>query len=151
MRGRALSRFLRRAEGAAAIEFALIAPVVLIILAGTVNVGLRFLEQARLNQTTREVAQAAMFTSNLSVLTQLLTNALAENGIVPSSPPTVSLVCICPGQPEVRNCTTLDSASCAATGLPWALAVEVTAATLYQPLIGREPIPLASQVRIQIR
>jgi Flp pilus assembly pilin Flp len=147
----AVRRFLQRSDGAAAIEFALIAPVALILLAGLVNVGLQVREQAKLNQATREVAEAAMFTRNLTVLRQVLDNALAENGIAAGGPRQVRLICVCPGQAEIANCSLAQARSCTATGLPWEIVIEVSAGTQYQPPIGGSPVDLQSRMRVQMR
>ena len=97
-------RFWRREDGVAAIEFALIAPIVLILFVGMVNVGFRFYEESRLNQATRETAEAAMFTRNLTSLQAVLDSQLASLGRSVGGEPftgTVTLACQCvdPAQP----------------------------------------------------
>ena len=151
MNAAAARRFLRRESGAAAIEFALIAPFVLIILVGLVNVGLQMRQAAKLNQATREVAEAAMFTSVTSVLSAMLTKSLSDHGLTPSSTPRITLVCICPGETDKPNCTTAEAANCTSTGLPWGIVIEISAETLYTPLFGGSARTLTSQARVQIR
>lgn len=147
----AARRFLRRSDGAAALEFALIAPVALILLAGLVNVGLQVREQAQLDQATREVVEAAMVSRDITVLEGLLARSLAEHGITPSQAPAVDLVCLCPGQNDIPRCTISDARLCAATGLPWEIVIEIRAQTLYRPLIGGAGITLDSRMRVQVR
>jgi Flp pilus assembly protein TadG len=147
----ALKKFLSRTDGAAAIEFVLIAPILLLLFAGLVNIGLRVYQQSLLDQAVREAAQAAMFTQDKAVLNQTLNTALAGSGT--ASP--VAIICFCPAQADIRDCTVAQSASCPATGLPWEIAIEISAQADYRPLI---PLPgfdatavLLSTIRVQVR
>lgn len=158
MRRGAVRRFLRRADGTAALEFALIAPVLLILFAGLVNVGFRLREESRLNQATRETAEAGMFTRDLAVLRQTLDNALAELGTPTGGGAysgSVTLVCLCPGQADIANCSITQARSCTSTGLPWEIVIEVGAQVDYRPLIplvgGAASQRLQSTMRVQVR
>ncbi len=153
---RAVARFLRRTDGTAALEFALIAPVVLLLFVGMVNTGFRFHEEARLNQVTRETAEASMYTQDLDVLRQTLADAIADLGPSIGGTPyagSVTLLCTCPGQTDIPDCTVTQGAACAATGLPWSIVIEIRAAMDYRPLI---PLigtarSLESRLRMQVR
>lgn len=156
MNGKAFRQFLGRSDGTAAIEFALIAPIVLLLFVGMVNLGFRFHEEARLNQVTREVAEASMFTQDLDVLDQTLANAIADLGPSIGGVPytgSVSLLCACPGQADVPNCSISQAASCSSTGLPWEIVIEIRAQMEYRPLIPLigTSARLESTMRMQAR
>lgn len=148
--------FLGRTDGTAAIEFALIAPVLMLLFVGMVNVGFRFREEARLNQVTRETAEASRFTQDLPVLRQTLANAIVDLGPSISGQPytgSVDLLCICPGQSDIPACSPTQAASCPATGLPWGIVIEIRARMDYRPLIpliGSASV-LESTMQIQVR
>ncbi len=129
---------LRDESGAAAIEFALIAPVLLLMFVAMANLGVRAIEDARLNQVARETAEAALFTQNLTVLDTTLQAAISDLG-TPISGDTyagaVRLLCLCPGQAEIENCSTSQAALCPATGLPWEVVIEVNVQMNYRPLL----------------
>lgn len=148
---RGLRRLRRRQDGVAAVEFALIAPVLLILLGGAANVGFRYREEARLNQATRETAEAAMFTRDLTALRATLTEELAALGTSmggASYQGTVTLSCQCPDPAHPGQC----APSCG-DGKPSAIAVVIEANVLYRPLfplIGGERT-LSSTLRVQVR
>jgi Flp pilus assembly protein TadG len=147
---------LRRESGAAAIEFALIAPVLLLMFVGMANLGVRAIEEARLNQVARETAEAALFTQSLTVLDTTLQAAITDLGAPISGDTyagTVRLLCLCPGQAEIENCTTSQAVLCTSTGLPWEVVIEVDVQMNYQPLLpgfGTEGL-IASTLRVQVR
>lgn len=156
MTANAFRRFLRQTDGAAAIEFALIAPVILLLFVGMVNLGFRYYEESRLNQVTRETAEASMFSQDLVVLSQTMANAIAELGPSISGVPyggTVTLACVCPGQADIPNCTSAQAVSCPATGLPWEIVISIRATMDYRPLIPvlGSAATLESAMRVQVR
>jgi Flp pilus assembly pilin Flp len=148
--------FLGRTDGAAAIEFALIAPLLMLLFAGMVNLGFQFREEARLNQVTRETAEASRFTQDLPLLRQTLALAIADLGPSIGGQPysgSVDLLCICPGQNDIPACSPTQAASCPATGLPWGIVIEIRAQMDYRPLIpliGSGSV-LESTMQIQVR
>jgi Flp pilus assembly protein TadG len=147
-----LHRFWRREDGVAAIEFALIAPIVLILFVGMVNVGFRLYEESRLNQATRETAEAAMFTRNLTSLQAVLDNQLASLGRSVGGEPftgTVTLACECVDPAQPTQC----AGTCAGSSLPSAISVRIEASLLYRPLfplLGRT-VTLQSRMQVQVR
>ena len=151
-----LGQVLRAEDGAAAIEFALIAPVVLLLFIGMANLGIRALEEARINQVTRETAEAALYTQNLTLLADTMAAAITDLGAPISGTVytgAVNLLCICPDQSELVGCTSAQAALCPATGLPWEIVIEVTAGLDYRPLLpgfGQETA-LSSVLRVQAR
>jgi len=148
--------FWRAEEGAAALEFGLIAPVVLLLFVGMANLGIQELETARINQVTRETAEAALYTQNLAVLASTMDAAIADLGTPISGTAyggAITLVCVCPGQTEIVNCTPAQAALCPATSLPWEVVIEVSATLDYRPLLPGfgEAAPLDSVLRVQAR
>jgi Flp pilus assembly protein TadG len=151
-----LRQFVQAEDGAAAIEFALIAPVVLLLFIGMANLGIRAFEEARINQVTRETAEAALFTQNLTALATTLDAAISDLGDPISGTAytgAVTLLCICPGQTELVGCSSAQAALCPATGLPWEIVIEVSAALDYRPLLPGfgEETALNSVLRVQAR
>lgn len=159
MIGKGSRRFLRQDDGTAAIEFALIAPVILLLFVAMVNLGFRFLEESRINQVARETAEASMFTQDMNVLRQTMANAIADLGPSISGVPytgTVTRLCACPGSADIPDCSITQAATCPSTGGPWSIVIEVTTNMNYRPLIPLTPIfsteeALQSTLRIQVR
>jgi Flp pilus assembly protein TadG len=149
-------RFARREDGAAAIEFALIAPVILILFIGMANLGFRYLEEGRLTQVARETAQAALYTSDTAVLQQTLNTAILQLGSPLSGSNyrgTVIKICICPGSADIPNCTTSQARSCVATSKPWEIVIDVVARMDYEPLlpgVGAAQT-ISKSLRVQVR
>jgi Flp pilus assembly pilin Flp len=142
-------RFLQRSDGGAAIEFALIASfVVLPLLSGLVDVGLWLREQAKVNQVTREVAQAAMRTRNTDVLRELLDRSISKHGITPE---TKKVSCICPGDKKPK-CESLDPSKCATSSIPWQLVIEIEVVAEYHTIFNFWNLDLPeSKVQVQVR
>lgn len=152
----ALRVLLRRNEGAAAIEFALIAPVLLLLFAGLANLGLKALEEARLHQVTRETAEAALYTQDLDILDARHAAAIAELGTPFSGSAysgDVALLCLCPSQNPIENCSVAQATLCPATGLPWEIVIQVMAQMTYGPILPGfgSAETLRSVLRVQIR
>jgi Flp pilus assembly pilin Flp len=145
-------RFWRREDGVAAIEFALIAPIVLILFVGMVNVGFRLYEESRLNQATRETAEAAMFTRNIASLQGVLDTQLASLGRSIGGAPftgTVTLACQCVDPAHPTQC----AGTCSGSSLPSGISVLIQASLEYRPLfalVGRT-VTLQSKIQVQVR
>lgn len=151
-----LSRWRVEDQGAAAIEFALIAPVLLVLFVGMVNLAFRYMETARLDQVTRETAQAAMFVQDPTALTRTLNAAIADLGNPISGSVyagAVQLVCVCPGQAEIAGCSPAQALKCPATGLPWEIVLQISARMDYRPLLAGIGVaePIQSVLRVQVR
>ncbi|WP_430463488.1 TadE/TadG family type IV pilus assembly protein [Tabrizicola sp.] len=153
---RALKRFAKSQDGAVAIEMAIIAPVLLILLIAAVNLGAKIVEKARLDQATREVVEATLFTTNRLTLQTALNEALTKLGNPISSAPyagTVVSICRC-GSNQVQNCVPSSLSACAVAG-GWEVLFLLTASTTFNPIL---PIPnvfvseeISSQRTIQVR
>lgn len=149
--------FAASTSGAAAIEFALLSPLFLLLLVGMLNLGSQAFTQARLNQAVRETAEAALFAQDSAALRTVLRAALADIGVSTTTTPdamSVELKCLCPGSNPITDCTATQAASCAATGLPWELVFEIRAKIPFTPPLpvlnyGRKD--LTSELRVQLR
>ncbi|MBU9697526.1 pilus assembly protein [Rhodobacteraceae bacterium HSP-20] len=155
---RRLRQFLTETSGAAAIEFAILSPLFLILLVGMLNLGSQAFTQARLNQTVRETAEAALFTQDTAVLSAILRAALTDAGL-PTSGSTgavlVELRCLC-GIEDLAEalCTVQKTASCTATGMPWELVFKISTKIPFTPPLpieGYGPRELTSELRVQLR
>lgn len=150
-------RSWRGESGAAAVEFILIAPILVILLAAISNLSLRLLELARLEQVTRETAEAALFTSSQTALQTVLTRSIAALGAPYSGSAysgTVSQpLCSCTGQADIPNCTPAQALTCPSTGQPWGVKILITAQMDFQPLIPGFGTAerLTSTAQVQVR
>jgi Flp pilus assembly protein TadG len=77
-----MRRTLPRDDGAAAVEFALIAGVLFMLLFGMLQFGVAFWQVQNLRSATREAARVAAVRASTSVITQRLVDA--SNGSLPS-------------------------------------------------------------------
>lgn len=77
---RALDRFRADQRGVAAIEFAILAPLLVTALLGLADVGIMVADQMRLNQITRETVAVAMFQDDTDTLAQILSDQVALSG-----------------------------------------------------------------------
>lgn len=151
--------FLRDARGAVAVEFVLIAPVLLLLFVEMTNFGFRFVEEARLGQAAREAAEAALYTQDEAVVRNVLQAALTELGPPKSGSAYVGAVrrvCTCQGYADLvdASCTASAAASCPATGKPWAVLIEVKASMTFRPFFKTGILKsgtLQSLLRVQVR
>lgn len=85
----------RRDRGAAAIEFAIVFPLLFLVLAGIIDFGRAFFIQVQLANSAREGARAAVvLTGAATPAPAISARALAAVPAVPS--PTVGIVSACP-------------------------------------------------------
>lgn len=149
-------RFLINSDGAAAIEFALIAPIALIVLLGLADVGLWVREQAKVNQVMREVVQATMITRDTDKLRNFLAESLTRHDITAIQK---SVTCSCPGQEPKPKCEDLNPTACSTSSTPWPLFIEIHLIAQYQtifPLWGLyelsfDPPAPESRMQVQVR
>lgn len=76
----ALRRFCRETDGLAAIEFAILAPVLFFAFLAMVDIGLMIYEKLRLGQITRDAAAAAMLTQSTSNIAAAVQQAITVTG-----------------------------------------------------------------------
>lgn len=114
--GRRLWRFWVEEDGASALEFGLIAPVLVFGLIGMADVGLAVNERMMIDQALRAGAQSAMEDSGPEVVESILRATAEMNFTVaePSAPSTavalalgVTRFCACSAAPDAAvNCST---------------------------------------------
>ena len=131
--------FLRNKDGAAAVEFGLIAPVLVAVLVGVGTYGLEIIAYSKMREAVTTGAQYALTTSeNTSDITTIVNAAWDDK---PSSGATVSVTqrCVCAG--VTNDCST----TCAATGDYPQKMTTITATRGYTELGGQTKTLTASQ------
>jgi Flp pilus assembly pilin Flp len=140
---RALKRFAKSQDGAVAIEMAIIAPVLLILLIFTVNIAAKFVEQARLNQVTREVVEAVLYTSVIEDLEGSLKESTDKLGKpLTGAPEYQRYICACPADKDsvsTKSCVGYPGYSdfdsrCKASE-PNEVWFELAASVVFQPIV----------------
>lgn len=117
--GRQSARRTENDAGAAAVEFALILPVLLLIVLGIINFGYLFGQKLALNQAVREGARAAVVsTTGAGADPITLVRAAAQGSLIDDSP-TITLLGVDGG----------NVASCSGDGVGQSLQVKVSYAT----------------------
>lgn len=90
-------RVRARERGAAAVEFALVLPILVVILLGIVDFGLEMNSQAIVANAAREGARTASLGGTAAEATTAATNASGSLLNVSASNPTVTVACLKPG------------------------------------------------------
>jgi pilus assembly protein CpaE len=122
----ALGRLLRCGAGVSAVEFALVAPVLVIGAFSTADVGMAVHERMMIGQALRAGAQLAMTGASEADIREALQSVAAENFAVAWDGETgsdsllldVASYCICPGE-------TIQQVSCTANCISGASATQV--------------------------
>jgi Flp pilus assembly protein TadG len=137
--GRELRRFLGKhgIAGLAAIEFAVIAPLLVLMMVSTVDLGLGFYSAMQVQNAAQAGAQyAALHTFNATSISSAVLNATSFKGI--SASPSPIQFCGCPSK------TTVATATCGtkcADGTAAATYVRVSAKGTYTTLLPYPRIP----------
>jgi Flp pilus assembly protein TadG len=76
-----LSGFLRATSGAAAMEFAIIAPIMFFAFVAAVDIGFATYERSRLDQLARNGAEAAMLGLSPAEIEKVLAAAIAQSRV----------------------------------------------------------------------
>ena len=152
---RRLRRLLRADEGVSAVEFALLAPMLVFALLATVDVGLALTERMAINHVLRAGAQSATVAKDVSAIDQVLRTTASENFTVAAAgaagdDATLALraerVCSCAEQPGIAvGCSTTCAAD-APTQVFYALAGEKTYSGLILPRFRLSPA-----IQVQVR
>lgn len=125
-------------DGASAVEFALIAPVLLAGLLGAVDVGTALSERMAMDHVLRSAAKVAMTDAGLTEVQRVLEGLADGEGFAVIA----ELYCPCPGNPAC-------SGPCAdPTGYN---AYRLSASKTYESLITPLEVPLASAIEVQVR
>ena len=129
-------------QGASAIEFALLAPVLIIALLGTVDVGRALTEQMTLGSLLRTGAQSAIAGGDASAIDRVLRAATDDDSVSV----TVAPFCACPEGPQTAvECSTTCPGP-APTAIFYSLAAEKAFSGIFLPdrLLSRS-------VQVQVR
>lgn len=137
-----LSSILPAEQGASAIEFALLAPVLIIALLGTVDVGRVLTEQMALESLLRAGAQSAIAGRDVSTIDGVL-RAASDDASVSVD---VAQICACPENPQAPvACST----TCAGPG-PTAVYYSLTANKPFSGIFLPGTL-LSRSVQVQVR
>ena len=151
---RTLATQFRRQSGAAAIEFALVTPLLAIMLGGVVEIGMAAYQAMQVQSATEAGILYATEhgASSITAIGQAVVNATGTSGITASPIPLA--FCGCPSAAGIvsqnSNCTTVCS-----DGTPPGHYVTVSAALTHQTIMSFLNLPLpatliaSSTVRIQ--
>lgn len=136
-----LTTLLPSERGASAIEFALLVPVLVLALLGTVDVGRALTEQMALGSLLRTGAQTAMTGGDLSRIEQVL-HAAKDDSIALD----VARICACPENVGTAvGCATTCSGP-APTAIYYHINAKKTFLGLFIP-----NIPLSRSLQVQVR
>ena len=136
-----LTTFLPTERGSSAIEFALLAPVLIVALLGTVDVGRALTEQMALGSLLRTGAQSAMAGGDVSKINQVL-HAAKDDSISLD----VARVCACPENAG----TAVDCSTTCAGPASTAIYYHVNAAKTFSGIFLPD-IPLSRSLQVQVR
>ncbi len=153
------SRLVEEENGASAIEFALVAPVLVLACLATVDVGLAIGQKMDIDQTLRAASEGAMLDLGRDEVQDLAEAIAAENSTVASSggdgsapaatdlEVTVDRFCACPE--SASSAIGCDSDACADSKTPYVfyrLTAEKEFASLFLPTI-----PISGSLLVQVR
>ena len=154
------SRLVGEENGASAIEFALVAPVLVLACLATVDVGLAIGQKMDIDQTLRAASEGAMLDLGRDEVQDLAEAIAAENSTVASSgggdgsapaatdlEVTVDRFCACPE--SASTAVDCDSDSCADSKTPYVfyrLTAEKEFASLFLPTI-----PISGSLLVQVK
>lgn len=129
-------------QGASAIEFALLAPVLLIALMGTVDVGRALTQQMALGSILRTGAQSAIAGGEVSSVNRILLAAKGDDSVLVN----VAQMCACPESPQAAVACSTTCAGPGPTAIYYSLTAEKTFSGLFMP--GRT---LRQSLQVQVR
>lgn len=119
-----LVAFLRHTRANAAVEFAILVPLLLLLVSGTLDLGMGFQEKLQLQSALNTGMQHAMQTQGNAIAT---TRQVIAHGLGPTSPATLeaSTFCRCASSPScVKACAPgLDRYATASVALPYRTAI----------------------------
>lgn len=148
-------RLTRADDGVSAIEFALLAPMLVLALLATVDVGLALTERMTIDHVLRAGAQSATAGVDVAAIDQVLRTTAANNftlaapgatGDDSALALTVSRVCACAEQPGTAVACSTTCAGSASTQIFYDLAGQKTYSGIILPRFGLSP---ALQVQVR--
>ncbi|WP_299364497.1 TadE family protein [uncultured Paracoccus sp.] len=141
---RKLSSILVAERGASAIEFALLAPVLVLGLLGTVDVGRALTEQMTIGSLLRTGAQSIMAGVDAAKIEPMLIAASGDESVfveVPTSP-----MCACPDNPQVTVDCSTTCPGAEPTGIYYSLTASKSFSGIFLP-----DIVLSRSLQVQVR
>jgi pilus assembly protein CpaE len=135
---RAVGAFRQRQDGVSAVEFALVAPVMIGALLGMVDIGMAINERMSIDHVVRAAAQVAISDPGAATVQQVLEDLSAGKGYIVVA----DYYCPCPGN---EACAEPCSDPAEHTG--YVLRAETTYVSMITPL----EIPMESVVRVQVQ
>ncbi|MGR3593970.1 MAG: TadE/TadG family type IV pilus assembly protein [Limimaricola soesokkakensis] len=146
---------IRAEDGVSAIEFALLAPVLVVALLGTVDLGLALNERMAIDHVLRAGAQSATAGNDLATIDRVLRNTAKQNftlaepdtaGNDTALALTISRLCTCPEQPKMAVTCSATCTGSAPTQIFYAFAGKKTYSGNLLPRFT-----LSSALRVQVR
>ncbi len=140
-----IARFLKRQEGAAAVEFALVAPLLILSVLSMADIGLAVHSLFRIDQSLRNGAEAAIRDPGRA----RVLSVLGEVGATEAGPVaewSVDRRCECPGAGEV-SCR--EPVTCAG-GRPTSIVYDIGGTRLHEGILMPDR-PLSRTVSVQVR
>lgn len=129
-------------RGVSAVEFALLAPILIIALLGTVDVGRAVTEQMALGSLLRTGAQSAIAGGDVSAVKQRLLAAKDNDSILVD----VAQICACPESPQAAVACSTTCAGPGPTSIYYSLVAEKTFTGMFLP-----SRVLSRTIQVQIR
>lgn len=150
-----VARLARSAEGVSAVEFGLLAPLLVFALLATVDVGLALTERMTINHVLRAGAQSATTAKDAAAIDRVMRTTAAPNFTVAAPGAAgddaslaleVTLVCSCAEQPGAAVACSTTCAGSAPTQVFYTLEGEKTYSGLLLPRFRLSPA-----IRVQVR
>ena len=135
-----------RSSGSAAVEFAIIAPVLVLAVLATADIGLATHESFEIDQALRNGAQVALGDPGEADVEAVLVAVDGTGGSQNNTVWTVERYCACPGTPETR---TTCSTTCS-TSRPTAIVYKIEGTRIY-PGIFLPSRALTRSAAVQVR
>jgi len=151
MKLRQIYLFWRKEDGVAALEFALIAPILIVLFLGLADIGFAFYETSRLNQITRTTAEAAMSLREQTRLQRVLDQEITLIGDSIGGNPyvgSIAVSCTCPSEASPPNCSGI-----CADGSASGTQITITANLTHEPIFLQIDAlrALQSQLVVEVR
>lgn len=152
---RTIGSFARDDAGVSAVEFALLAPMLVFALLATVDMGLALTERMTIGHILRAGAQGATEDVGITSVDRILRTTATKNmpvaaagttGDDSSLALTVSRICSCPGQPSVAVACSATCTGSAPTQIFYALSGQKTYAGLILPRFSQ-----SRSLQVQVR
>lgn len=144
-RGSLASQWGKAAYGEAAIEFGLMAPVLLILLAGLIEIGFSVLQAMQVQDAVEAGAvYVSKYGFNAAGITNAVVNATEATGMTATPAPTEFCGC-----PAASGITTVACSTTCASGSPPGQYVQINAALAHTTILPYLGLPLPATLTAQ--